>query len=250
MIRKSFTKDDLNEVFKQIGGLLKESVEVFMVGGGAMAFRDQKTATKDLDLILKNSKDFDVFTKAIGRMGFKEPVRVETPYRRMEANFLEKNGFRFDLFIETVCGALKLSKSIVRRSQLLEVYGKLSVRIVSNEDVILFKGVTERPDDVNDIYLIIRGSTIDWNVILKECENQSGTRPFYGALYNQLEDLEKKYGLTLPITKKLQKLDEKEMIKEKYSEIKRKVTTHSETLKELKKLGFKEKEIKNVIKPS
>jgi hypothetical protein len=122
--------------------------------------------------------------------------------------------------------------------------------MVSNEDVILFKGVTERLDDVNDIFSIIRGSTIDWNVIMRECENQSVTRPFYGALYNQLVEVEEKHNLTLPITRKLQKLDEKEMIKEAYLNRKIKGLTHGETVKELKKLGFRKKEIETAIKPS
>ncbi|MEM3555970.1 MAG: hypothetical protein QXF56_04600 [Candidatus Micrarchaeia archaeon] len=151
-----------------------------------------------------------------------------------------RTGLGFDLFVKTVCGALKLSDAMSDRSEMLGKFGRLTVRVVSNEDVVLFKGVTQRPDDVNDIAAIVRTSGVDWGIILDECVLQSRKKLWYGLLYDKLVELKEKHGIDAPIKKKLLELDRKAVLKEVYCEM-RKRMSKKEGLKHLEKEGLRER---------
>ncbi|MEM3555971.1 MAG: hypothetical protein QXF56_04605 [Candidatus Micrarchaeia archaeon] len=75
----------------------REPIVIFLVGGGAMCFREQKNATKDLDVVFANFKDYSEFLKAMKRMGFRELLKLEREYERMQAASVWQNqdGFRF-----------------------------------------------------------------------------------------------------------------------------------------------------------
>ena len=248
-MRKGFTKTDLEEEFEKIGGRLEKRTEVFLLGGGAMCFRGQKNATKDLDLVFKTAGDFKGFAVALARLGFTEPAKLEFAYEEMKASGIWQNkpGFRFDLFVKTVCGALSLSDDMVSRSELLGDYGNLIVRMVSNEDVLLFKGITERPADVTDMAEIIRLANINWNVLLQECRNQSKTRAWYGSLYNKMLELEER-GIAPPITKTLEELDKKATLRAAYQLRITRGLNRASAVEELVKLGFTEKEIDEALR--
>jgi hypothetical protein len=224
-------------------------MEIFLLGGGAMCFRNQKNATKDLDLVFKNADDFKAFAEAINAIGFSEPKAIESIYKEMKpAGIWEnKDNFRLDLFVKKVCGALELSEKMTARAELLANYGNLAVKIVSNEDVILFKGITERLDDTNDIAAIIRTSDVDWEIILQECIAQSQARAWYGSLCNKLVEINEKHGITAPIIRKLQKLDEKERLQDACKMRLKTGLTRKETAAELLQLGFKKKEIEDAM---
>jgi hypothetical protein len=50
--------------------------------------------------------------------------------------------------------------------------GKLKIQIASKEDVFLFKGITEREADLEDMRLLAE-SGLNWKTIQQECQNQS-----------------------------------------------------------------------------
>ena len=81
--------------------------------------------------------------------------------------------------------------------------------IASKEDVFLFKGITEREADLNDIRLLVE-SGIDWQVVKEECRYQSDIsgKLWEDALVQNLIDLRTKYKIKSPIEKELSKLCE------------------------------------------
>ncbi|MEW6329299.1 MAG: DUF6036 family nucleotidyltransferase [Candidatus Micrarchaeota archaeon] len=244
-MRLGFGREKLLAVFEKIGARLHKRMEVFLLGGGAMCFRDQKNATKDLDLVFETRGDYHEFVKVMDGMDFKKHLKLEREYERLEAASIWQNakGFRFDLFVKTVCNALSISGSMRKRCELLGRFGKLTVRMVSNEDVILFKGITQRPDDVNDIAAIVRTSKVNWDIILHECVRQSRARPWYGLLYDKLVELKEKHGIDVLVAKQLLKLDRESMIKEAYANLCSSGIGRKETLEMLRKKGFTKKEL-------
>ncbi|MFH1306820.1 MAG: DUF6036 family nucleotidyltransferase [Candidatus Micrarchaeota archaeon] len=244
-MRASFGKPELRAVFENIGKALSCDVEVFLIGGGAMCFRNQKNATKDLDIVFRSEKECRRFIRALENLGFEKHKIVEAEYKKMKAAGIWQNkaGFRFDIFVKKVCGALELSKSMASRSELLEKFANLEVRVVSNEDIMLFKGITERVDDANDIAAIVRTSKIDWNIIMEECITQSKAASWYGLLYNKLAEIKERHGIDAPIAGKILRLYKKSLVKEAYAGYIKKGLKHEEAIAELKKRGFTQKEI-------
>ncbi len=252
-MRKAFGKDELEAMFKKIGKMLEKPIEVFLLGGGAMCFRNQKTATKDLDLVFENASTFIAFFATIEKIGFKREKNLESEYEKMMAAgvWKDKEYFRFYLFVKTVCNALELNEGIVKRSEKLGDYGKLTVRMVSNEDVVLFKGITERPSDADDIAAVVVASGFlpeNWDIIFDECKLQSKKRAWYGLLYNKLIEIKEKHGIDAPIIRRLQELDNNILLKEAYELRTGKGLGKADAIKELVKMGFTRKQIENAIK--
>jgi hypothetical protein len=50
--RAQFDKDEVMAVLQKVGKTCTRKIVAYMVGGGAMAIRGEKVATKDVDLIL------------------------------------------------------------------------------------------------------------------------------------------------------------------------------------------------------
>ncbi len=247
--RKAFGKDKLEATFAQIGARLQHPVKTFLLGGGAMCFRDQKPATKDLDLVFDSSDDYEAFAHAIKQIGFGESGKLEKAYEDMQAVGVWHNaeGFRFDLFVQTVCNALSLSEGMVKRSEPLATYGKLTVQMVSNEDIVIFKGITERADDTNDIAAIIQRADIDWGIVMRECEEQSRTRPWYGLLYNKFVEIEKKHRITVPIARQVLELDKKTIIREAFEALLHKGLSQKQAKAALMKKEFAKEEIDEAV---
>ncbi len=247
-MEKLFGKDVLAGMFEKIGKGLDKNLIIFVLGGGAMCFRNQKTGTKDLDLVFLNAKDATAFFTCAIKCGFSKPRRLGREYQAMDAyEILENaNGFRLDIFSKTVCNALSLSTGMVERSESFGTFGLLEVKLVSNEDVVLFKGITERARDADDIAAVVRTSQIDWDIILQECILQSTMRKWYGLLYNKLAEIEEKHGISSPIMKDLLGLDKKVIVEEAYSGFISKGMGKADALAELKKKGFTKKEIEGL----
>jgi hypothetical protein len=88
----------------------------------------------------------------------------------------------------------------------------LHAKMVSKEDIFLFKGVTEREADEDDMRLLAE-SGLYWTVIEKECGDQSAIsgRLWEGALLDSLIDLREKYKIQSPIEKSLRKTAEEKL---------------------------------------
>lgn len=246
-MKNALDKEGLHSTLLEVGDKLHKQVTVLLFGGGSMVFRNQKPETKDVDLLFEDAEYCKAFTTALEEMGFSEETRIEKPYQEMHADggiWKSSQGARFDLFVKKVCNALEISEAIKARSELLGSYKKLQVRSMANEDVILFKGITDRPRDTDDIAAVTRSAKINWQTILKECRNQSSSRALYASLLYKLEELKELHGIDIPITRELKKLDELALLKEAYARRREKGLLHSQAITELKKHGATDSELR------
>ena len=242
---KMFDKNYLLSVFRKIGSSLNTKISVYVLGGGAMCFRSQKAGTKDLDLVFIDNEGARCFVGCARKEGFARPPSIGDVYQMMKTfDILEDaNEFRLDIFSKSVCGALRLSKGMVARAEHFGTYGKLEIFLVSNEDLILFKGITERDRDADDISAIIRASPIDWNIVLQECISQSSTEPWYGLLADKFIFIKEKYGIAVPITDRILELDVVALIKNAFEIRMKKGMSRKDAIADLMEKGFTKKEL-------
>jgi hypothetical protein len=118
--RRSFDKDYLKQEFDKLNAIVKRTIALYLIGGGAMAFYGLKVATKDIDIILTNQEDLNSLQAALGATGYKEPnpIVITRPYNEMQTSAILENqdGFRWDLFLNKVCGKLTLSPDMQKRA--------------------------------------------------------------------------------------------------------------------------------------
>ena len=251
-MKKAYNQAQLDEQLHHVGSALEQPVKTFMIGGGTMVFRKQKPGTKDLDLVFETKGECERFAKTLQKIGYDKDVHVfDEAYKAMRAQGIWKHpdGFQIDLFVVSVCNALRLTPAIVTRSTPLGVFGKLDVRMFAGEDVMLFKGITDRPDDEDDIAAIIENQeTVDWNAILQECTDQStGEKVWFDALRRKFENLAGK-GYPIPILDQLEMLDDQSTIQGYYDRKTGEGVPENEILEFLRKDGATEKEIKAIKK--
>ena len=92
---------------------------------------------------------------------------------------------------------------------------KLTVYVLSNEDLFLLKGMTERDRDLEDMAILAK-SGLKYDIILNECIDQSNRdqrgNNWEASLELKCKELNEKYGILVPFLKKLEKIAEKRMI--------------------------------------
>jgi len=89
----------------------------------------------------------------------------------------------------------------------------LKILIASKEDLFLFKGITEREADLDDMGILAQ-SGLDWPIISQECKSQSEASgvSWEDALYQNLISLKAKYRIESPIEKLLRLAAERKII--------------------------------------
>jgi hypothetical protein len=215
--RRSFDRNYLSQEFDRLNATTKQPLTLYLIGGGAMAFYGLKAATKDIDIILTSQGDLSNLQTTLNALGYKEPnpILITRAYNKMQTNALLENtdGFRWDLFLSRVCNALTLSGEMQTRATVLYQGNHLKVIMASKEDLFLFKGITEREADLDDMRILAQ-SGLNWEIISQECESQSKVSGvcWEDALYQNLLELKAHYSIESPIEKPLRKTAEQKII--------------------------------------
>jgi hypothetical protein len=208
-------------LFKLIGEHLKKGIECIVVGGSAMLFYGMKSATKDIDIIFHSDKDRKTFSHALRDVGFSErteriKIESKTEIRKFMPVVFERKEARVDLFSGGLFN-FRLSSGIRGRLREKHEFGRLIVWIISPEDIVLFKSVTDREGDRVDAKNMIEKLNVNWETILKESswQTENGNNAFTVFLFDFLEDLAERFGCEIPrdVVKRVRKISEREMLK-------------------------------------
>lgn len=207
--------DYVEREFGKVGTEAKSKIEIFLIGGAGLAFYKLKEATKDIDVILKTKREVKELMKTLERLKYKGVRRLSTLYKKMRASEIVENddGLRWDIFHLQVCNALILSPRMISRATSIYKEGNLNAFLASKEDIFLFKGITERSMDLDDMRVIAE-SGLDWDVVFEECLYQSKTsgRLWENALYANLVDLREVHGIKSPIENRLRQRAEAKLV--------------------------------------
>jgi predicted transcriptional regulator len=216
MNRPSFNGKFVTTELAKVAAIIPKNTTIFIIGGLALINYGLKDATKDIDIVVRSKQELETLVSSLERLGY-HPLEynvISKPYRKMEtARILENvEGFRWDIFHQQVCRALIFTDTMASRAKTFYEERRLRAKMVSKEDIFLFKGITEREADKDDMRLLAE-SGLDWKVIEKECRDQSvlSGRLWECALLDNLVDLRKKYKIRSPIEKNLRKIAEEKL---------------------------------------
>ena len=248
MERRKFTKEYMLNQMKVIASTLPTPISIYLIGGGGMALYGLKEATKDIDVVLSSSDDLKILVDTLRQLNYIPMKQLPREYRKMGASAIVENrdGFRWDIFHKQVCRALVVSENMISRATKVFEEGNLSVHLLSKEDIFLFKGITERDLDLEDMSSLAE-SGIDWNTIITECLQQSKSSGtiWEAALYERMVDLREKYGIRSPFEKRLRAIAEEKMTERRLITI---IERGPNTVKEISaEMGFSETLVRREI---
>lgn len=202
--QKKFDESDLTKALENVGLKLKRKVKSYLIGGCAMTFMGAKLATKDIDVVLTSTSDVRDLSYAMQDVGFFQVRRPSKEYDALGTWMILENrgGMRFDMFDRQVCRALEIDDGMASRATFYKSFGNLDVYLMSPEDILLFKGITDRRADLDDMRILAERG-IDWKVVEKECMSQKKNGLWADKLGMKLLELKADYGIEAPIIKSL-----------------------------------------------
>jgi len=175
-----------------------------------MSLRDLKGATKDIDLVVPDGDAYGKLWGVLMEVGYAEVQSLDPDYRALGATSCVENadGCRLDIFNQQVANKLLLTDRMQERSEPFLAMDRLTVRLVSNEDIFLFKLIAGRDDDIEDMNVLVQ-TGLDYDVVEAELEVQIdrlGDDQFATFANEALVELENRYGVTTPIEDRVQEL--------------------------------------------
>lgn len=252
-IMKEFTASQLLEEIKNVGIKLDSRIEVYLIGGCSMSLRGLKSSTKDVDLVFTSKKELNDFSRVLEALNYSKYFERNPEYDQLDAVVIyrKENAAGFDLFLNKVCRALSLSEGMKERAVKFGEFGLLTVFLCSEEDIFIFKSITQRPRDVDDMATLVKSKLekFDWNAMKKEMKGQSEEYPMLPSLaLNKLTELKQKHEINNPLTSFLSRKDNKITLEQAFKIRLGKGMSKQEALEDLKKMGFTDKELKFLSK--
>lgn len=209
-MRPTFGREYIEDEFRRIADGLTDPITVYLIGGGAVSLRDLKAATKDIDLVVPDGNAYGQYWAVLMDLEYSEVQSLGPDYRALGATSCVENddGCRLDIFNRQVANKLVLTEGMVDRSEPFLETDPLTVRLVSTEDIFLFKLIAGRDDDVEDMNVLVQ-TGLDYDVVRNELEAQMdrlGDDRFVTFANEALVDLDERYGVTTPIEDRVQGL--------------------------------------------
>jgi hypothetical protein len=203
--RKLFTQKELIDSINSISEELEKPITGYLIGGLAMIFHGAKAVTKDVDVIFNNAKEARIFIDALKKCGFTQQTNLPDEYLQLNTTYVFKNSsdHQFDIFVCQVCNGLYLSNDMIENSTIAYSNKKLTLNALSLNSIFLFKGITERPHDLDDMF-IIAGKVIEWEIIEEELRKQPESWKWLCQYHGRLLELLEKFQLESPSIKRLQ----------------------------------------------
>lgn len=197
--------EEIEATLEELGAQLPRRVRAFDIGGAPMVLRGLKDGTKDIDLVFETTEDREEMARVLGEMGYSKTTS-EPEYRGLEAYIMQKAGaVGFDLFVQRIMKKLVLSDGMKERADDPVRYGSLVVRHCANEDIFILKSVTHRPDDDQDLFLLLEAG-LDPAVMRGELAGQvprSDVLTWNEYVYRRLEEVEDRTGKEILIKAEL-----------------------------------------------
>lgn len=201
--RARFGREYIEDELRKIGEQLRTSVDAYLIGGGAMSLRNLKDTTKDIDLVVVSDEGFGRLMGALGDLGYEEVTDLGEEYDRLGARHCVRNseGCQFDVFHRQIAEKLYFSDGMVDRSDEYLSTPTLSVGLVAEEDVFLFKSVAGRTDDIGDMATLVQ-TGLDFGAIEREIDTQVdllGGERFVTIVAGSLDQLDETEGVQTPL---------------------------------------------------
>ena len=197
----------LENLFHEIDKKLETDVNIYIIGGAVLLYQGLKPATKDIDIITTNKNEYFAFKEILQSIKFKikNPTGV---YKKLNlSTIFERDNYRIDVFYRTVCKKLSFSEGMKRRAKKIINLKHLKVNLCSNEDIFIFKSLTEREGDLEDCISLVKQG-INWDIILEEFKLQiemSGQDVWITWIGERFDILEEK-GINIPIIGEINKM--------------------------------------------
>lgn len=199
--------NEIEKLFKQIDKVITEQANIVIIGGAVLLYQGLKTTTKDIDIVVQTKKEFTSIKKALKQLGFIAKLPSKEYQNMNLTQIFQKQDFRIDIFEKRVCGGFSLSKEMINRGHEILKLENMTLFNSSNEDIFLFKTMTQRQGDIEDCITLAQKG-LNWNIVLKEITKQikNAQKPVWITWIGERLDILVEKKIFIPIMKEINKL--------------------------------------------
>lgn len=204
----------VKDLFQELSPKLATTVRLYLIGGIVLLQQGLKGATKDIDIVVETKEEFAAFHGALERANFSPKIpRRGAEHMNLNQVFV-RGELNIDVFQKEVCGKFALSPNMIKRAKRIFHYQNLDVFFCSNEDIFLFKNMTERDGDIDDC-LALANTSLNYGIILDELQHQikQSKQDIWVTWVGERMDILEEKGAKIPIMPQLNKLREAYMEK-------------------------------------
>ena len=222
-----------------LGERVDKPITIFLIGGAVMVIRGLKGRTKDIDIIALDHDDMQSLVRALILMKYRK-VSENHYEMHMEHTKLPK----VDLYVGGIPRKFVLTKNMIERAE-RKIYGKLTVLLPSNEDLVLIKMIAGRMRDILDIERVLRKTTINWRIVIDEMLQQEKLldKHYCLSILGIIEQIERDLGIKVRTKRRLVTITLEHMVEYAY------FVLGKRTIKELRELlDFPEATLRRVLK--
>ncbi len=190
------------QLFEEIGSKLATPIDVYLFGGENMRKKGIKPRTKDCDVVVTDEAHREEFIRTLEMLGYNSVNKRDFTQDDNRVDpfdiLVHPARSRMDLFKTRIMGNLSLSEGMKRRS-VREVFGKLNLYSLCNEDLFLLKAVTPGEGDIQDMSLIVQAGDFDWETVWKELvwQDHDARTNFSSSILESMDYLHEQTG-TMP----------------------------------------------------
>ena len=197
-------------LFKEIDKVIHNKIKVYTIGGVVLLEQGLKVTTKDIDVVVETKNEFIELQHSLQKTGFKSQIPGKEYSRMNLSQLFQKEDFRIDLFEKKICGRFSLSKGMMERARKVISLDHIEVYLCSNEDVFLFKTMTDRDGDLTDCESIV-SAAVDWDIIINELKSQikKSKQDVWITWVGERLDILEDRGMVIPIMDELNTLRNK-----------------------------------------
>ncbi|MFH1174156.1 MAG: DUF6036 family nucleotidyltransferase [archaeon] len=139
---------EIEKLLTDINTAMTTKASMYIIGGAALLRRAMKSSTKDIDVVVRTKTEFLAIQNTLIKIGFTAHT-PGTEYAHLNLSQLfQRDDFRIDLFEKEVCGKFSLTDTMTKRAEKIIELSHLKILLCSNEDILLFKTMTEREGDI------------------------------------------------------------------------------------------------------
>ncbi len=161
----------IEELYKEIDKVIQIKINIYTIGGAVLLEQGLKPATKDIDIVVETRDEFIELQHSLRKIGFVTKLPGKEYSQMNLSQIFQRGDFRIDLFEKEVCGRFSLSKGMIGRARKAISLAHVEVFLCSNEDIFLFKTMTNRDGDLSDSESLV-GAAVEWNIIIEELKSQ------------------------------------------------------------------------------
>jgi predicted nucleotidyltransferase len=167
--------DDIRALLDEARAAIEETgARYALIGGCARNAYAEPRATKDVDFAVEaDEATHEALVRALAARGFTCASAVTSPGETLPdlALYRDGAGRRIDLLFAKTA----FEESALSRSRVLAPYEGVRVPVVTPEDLIVYKVLAGRTQDVSDIEVVVRTlriahTPIDWRYVERWCD--------------------------------------------------------------------------------